>query len=384
MNDKLDWIDDELSALTDAGLLRELNVCDRTAHSTELKLYGKTYVNFASNDYLSLANEIANGLQELPNPEPAWGSGASPLVTGRGEAHQQLERTLAAFKGSEAALSFSTGYAANVGAITAVAGKGDVILSDARNHASIIDGCRLSKAKVEIYRHNDVDHLVELCKQATGYRRKLIVTDALFSMDGDIAPLSLLAEVARQYDAMLMVDEAHATGVYGATGRGMAEELDCEDGIDISVGTLSKALGSMGGFVSGRRSLIDLLVNKARTYIYSTAMPAVSARAGIRAIELLQAEPQRRKQLFKNVDYITSRLGAIGLLPQKKFTQIVPLIIGRPEATVTKSLALLKAGLYIPAIRPPTVPEGESLLRISLSSAHTMDQMERLVAVLSQ
>ena len=384
MNDKLDWIDDELSTLADAGLLRQLNVCIGATHSTELQLDGKTYINFASNDYLGLAKEIANGFRERPIPDQAWGSGASPLVTGRGEAHQQLESTLAVFKGSEAALSFSTGYAANVGAITAVAGEGDIILSDARNHASIIDGCRLSKAKVEIYRHNDVDHLVELCKQATDYRRKLIVTDALFSMDGDIAPLSLIAEVARQYDAMLMVDEAHATGVYGATGRGMAQELGCEEGIHISVGTLSKALGSMGGFVSGQRSLIDLLVNKARTYIYSTAMPAACALAGIRAIELLQSESQRRKQLFDNVDYITSRLVTAGLISQKKFTQIVPVLIGTPEATVAKSQALLNAGFYIPAIRPPTVPEGESLLRISLSSAHTVDQMEKLVAVLSQ
>ena len=183
---------------------------------------------------------------------------------------------------------------------------------------------------------------------------------------------------------MLMVDEAHATGVYGATGRGMAQELGCEEGIHISVGTLSKALGSMGGFVSGQRSLIDLLVNKARTYIYSTAMPAACALAGIRAIDLLQSESQRRKQLFDNVDYITSRLVTAGLISQKKFTQIVPVLIGTPEATVAKSQALLNAGFYIPAIRPPTVPEGESLLRISLSSAHTVDQMEKLVAVLSQ
>ena len=384
MNDKLDWIDRELAEVADSGLLRKLSVCAQGVKSTELRIAGKTYVNFSSNDYLGLAAELGRVREISPEMGQKWGSGASPLVTGRGETHQQLEHTLAEFKGTEAALSFSTGYAANIGTITSVMGDEDIIFSDSRNHASIIDGCRLSNATVKVYRHKDVDHLVELCKQASGFRRKLIVTDSLFSMDGDIAPLESLVEVSRQYEAMLMVDEAHATGVYGATGRGLAQHLGCEDGVDISVGTMSKALGSVGGFVTGNQNLIDLLVNKARTYIYSTAMPHVCARAGIVALERVKTEPERRQQLFRNVKYLTELLFSNETLANRPNTQIIPWIIGNPEEALAKSKSLMNAGFYIPAIRPPTVPVGESLLRISLSSAHTIEQLDSLVSVLSE
>lgn len=384
MNDKLDWIDRELAVVADSGLLRKLSVCAQGVKSTELRIAEKTYINFSSNDYLGLAAGLVRAQEASPSEGQKWGSGASPLVTGRGEMHQQLEQALAKFKGTEAALSFSTGYAANIGAITSVTGNEDIILSDARNHASIIDGCRLSKATVQVYRHNDVDHLVELCKQSSGFRRKLIVTDSLFSMDGDIARLGSLVEISRQYQAILMVDEAHATGVYGETGRGLAQQLGCEDGIDISVGTMSKALGSVGGFVTGNQNLIDLLVNKARTYIYSTAMPHACARAGILALELVRKEPERREQLFRNVKYLTDRLVQKGALPDRPYTQIVPLIVGSPELSLARSKSLMRSGFYIPAIRPPTVPVGESLLRISLSSGHTTEQLDRLVSVLSE
>jgi len=384
VNDKLDWIDRELAEVANSGLLRKLSVCAQGVKSTELRIAEKTYVNFSSNDYLGLAAELGRVREISPDMGQKWGSGASPLVTGRGEMHQQLEHTLAEFKGTEAALSFPTGYSANIGAITSVTGDEDIIFSDARNHASIIDGCRLSKATVQVYRHNDVDHLVELCKQSSGFRRKLIVTDSLFSMDGDIAPLESLVEVSRQYEAMLLVDEAHATGVYGETGRGLTQELGCEDGVDISVGTMSKALGSVGGFVTGNQNLIDLLVNKSRTYIYSTAMPHACARAGIRALELMRKEPERREQLFRNVKYLTDRLVQNGALPDRPYTQIVPLIVGSPESALDRSKSLMNAGFYIPAIRPPTVPVGASLLRISLSSAHTTEQLDSLVSVLSE
>ena len=384
MNDKLDWIDRELAEVADSGLLRKLSVCAQEVKSTELRIAEKTYINFSSNDYLGLAAELGRSQEVSPSGGQKWGSGASPLVTGRGETHQQLEYGLADFKGAEAALSFSTGYAANIGVITSVTGNEDIIFSDARNHASIIDGCRLSNATVKVYRHNDVDHLVELCKQASGVRRKLIVTDSLFSMDGDIAPLESLVEISRQYEAMLMVDEAHATGVYGETGRGLAQQLGCEDGVDISVGTMSKALGSIGGFVTGTQNLIDLLVNKARTYIYSTAMPHMCARAGIVALQRVKTEPERRHQLLNNVQYLTDRLKQNKSLPVRPYTQIIPLIIGNPEAALARSKLLMNEGFYIPAIRPPTVPVGESLLRISLSSAHTTEQLDSLVSVLSE
>ena len=376
MNDKLDWIDRELAEVADSGLLRKLSVCAQEVKSTELRIAEKTYINFSSNDYLGLAVELVRVQEVSPSEGQKWGSGASPLVTGRGEMHQQLEHTLAEFKGAEAALSFSTGYSANIGAITSVTGDEDIIFSDARNHASIVDGCRLSKATVQVYRHNDMDHLVELCKQSSGFRRKLIVTDSLFSMDGDIARLETLVEISRQYEAMLMVDEAHATGVYGETGRGLAQQLGCEEGVDISVGTMSKALGSIGGFVTGNQNLIDLLVNKARTYIYSTAMPHACARAGILALELVRKQPERREQLFRNLKYLTDRLVQNGALPDRPYAQIVPLIVGSPESALARSKSLMNAGFYIPAIRPPTVPVGESLLRISLSSMHTIEQLD--------
>lgn len=384
MNDKLDWIEAELSAIAEAGLLRRQRICSQTGNPTELSLEGKNYINFSNNDYLGLAAEIARMPEHATGFSQNWGSGSSPLIAGRGEAHHHLEQALADFKASEAAILFSTGYAANVGAITAVTGADDIIFSDARNHASIIDGCRLSQAKVVVYRHNDAGHLSALCGQASGYRRRLIVTDTLFSMDGDIAPLTSLVEVSARYDAILMVDEAHATGVFGSDGRGLAQELGCEEGIDISVGTLSKALGSIGGFVTGRQSLIDLLVNKARPYIYSTAMPSACARAGSLALQRLRAEPQRREKLLNNVEFLTSRLIQKSILPRQDYTQIVPMVFGDPEGAVAKSKELLKAGFYIPAIRPPTVPKGESLLRISLSCMHTREQLQSLVDALIQ
>ena len=280
-------------------------------------------------------------------------------------------------------LAFSTGYAANVGAITALTGAGDVIFSDAKNHASIIDGCRLSKANVVIYRHNDIDHLAEY--EVTDVRRRLIVTNTLFSMDGDFAKLPQLAELAETHNAMLMVDEAHATGVFGENGRGLAEHFGCEAAIDVSVGTLSKALGSIGGFITGSRLLIDLLVNKARPYIYSTAMPAVCARAGVLALKRVAAEPQRRELLLSNVGHLVSALREAGLISNGEAgaedgkSQIIPIMVGHPEKALQLSLSLREAGMNVPAIRPPTVPQQESLLRISLSSQHTSTQLDRLV-----
>lgn len=378
INDPLSWIDNELLAIEEAGLLRNLMTHLHVAGSKTIEGDGKRWIDFSSNDYLGLRHDLAAALLEDPVLNEVWGSGASPLVTGRSECHQALEQSIADFKHTEAAITFSTGYAANVGAITSLTGEGDVIFSDARNHASIIDGCRLSKAEVQVYRHNDVDHLATLCSQARGFRRRLIVTDSLFSMDGDIAPLAQLSGLARKVDAMLMVDEAHATGVFGRNGRGLAEHLDCEDGIDISVGTLSKALGSIGGFISGRKNLIHLLINKARPYIYSTAMPAVCAQAGVHALERVVSEPERREQLFKNVDYLSGRFRAAGLKMPSAVTQIMPVIIGSPARAEDCSAKLLEAGLLVPAIRPPTVPVGESLLRVSVSSQHSTEQLELL------
>jgi len=385
-NDPLHWLEDELAGLSAQHLRRELQLWSRDRDSGSICSGDVSLINFASNDYLGLARELNSPTMQTTLEEFGWGSGASPLVTGRTTVHAALENDLAAFKATERALTFPTGYMANVGTIAALVGKQDVILSDTRNHASIIDGCRLSAAKVLVYRHNDVDHLAELLGAATSHRRRLIVTDSLFSMDGDVAPLDKIAELARAHNCMLMIDEAHATGVFGEHGRGLAELFNCEDAVDVTVGTFSKALGSIGGFVAGSKLLIDWLANSARSYMFSTALPAACASASRSAVQLIQTEPHRREQLLSNAHHLRQRLQSIGLLPESQnefYSQIVPVVVGTPEKATALSAALKSAGLLVPAIRPPTVPVGGSMLRVSLSAMHTQSEMDQLVDVLT-
>ena len=385
-NDPLHWLDDELANLSAQHLRRELPLWSRDLDSGAIDSGEASQINFASNDYLGLARELNSPTLQATLEEFGWGSGASPLVTGRTTVHAALESDLAAFKATEGALTFPTGYAANVGAIAAVVGKQDVILSDTRNHASIIDGCRLSGATVLVYQHNDMAHLAELLTSASSHRRRLIVTDSLFSMDGDVAPLAKIAELSRAHDCMLMIDEAHATGVFGEHGRGLAELFHCEDAVDITVGTFSKALGSIGGFVAGSEKLIDWLANSARSYMFSTALPAACASASRSAVQLIQTEPHRREQLLSNAQYLRQRLQSIGLLHESHnefCSQIVPIVVGMPEKAIALSAALESAGMLVPAIRPPTVPAGGSMLRVSLSARHTQAEMDLLVDVLA-
>lgn len=388
MNDPLAWIDDELAGLQRAGLLRSLAVRGGPRDGSRLTLNGHLLANFGSNDYLGLAAQLAR--------EPAnhhvlaamraagWGAGASPLVTGRGEYHARLEAKLAQFEGTEAALLFPSGFAANAGTVAAMVGAGDVIFSDAYNHASLIDGCRLSGARVLVYRHCDVDHLRELVaaetSTTTGARRRLIVTDSLFSMDGDLAPLADIAGLAEQFRAMLMVDEAHATGVFGAQGRGVCELLGVEQAVHVRVGTLSKALGSMGGFVVGEQRLIDWLANRARTYFFSTACPEPVAAAGLAALELVEQEPWRRGELLTLAANLRAALGAQGWPMPERGSQIIPLRVGSPERTMRLSTRLREQGFFVPGIRPPSVPPGESLLRLSLTWEHDAATVSGLLA----
>ncbi len=385
MADPLAWLTDELHAWEARGLRRRLHERSGPQLGSQVIFEGRVYVNFGSNDYLGLAAApeltaaVEQQLQAL-----GWGAGASPLVTGRGTLHAQLERELARFEGTEAALLFPTGYAANVGAITALVGREDAIFSDAKNHASIIDGCRLSGARLVVYPHNDVDALAQLLNDhAASARRRLIATDSLFSMDGDLASLSTLAQLAAQHDAMLLVDEAHATGVFGAAGRGVSESQDCEAGVHIRVGTLSKALGSHGGFVAGSQTLIDWLANRARPYVFSTAAPEALAAAGLAALFIVREQPQRRTKLLQNAAELREKLRARGLNVGASQSQIIPVILGDPERTMQASLQLREQGLWVPGIRPPSVPPGESLLRISLTAAHTPEMIERLIEGLS-
>jgi 8-amino-7-oxononanoate synthase len=377
-SDPLAWIDEELQVLQDQGLRRRLSVREG-AQSPLIRLNGREFLSFGSNDYLGLAAEVMGPDSLRGLGDVGWGSGASPLVTGRGRWHAALETRLAEFEATEAALLFPSGYAANVGTLCALAGARDAVFSDAKNHASIVDGCRLSRAQVHIYRHLDMDHLAQLLAEAASFRRKLIVTDSLFSMDGDCAPLAELADLAEHSGAMLMIDEAHATGVFGENGRGLAEQMGVEHRVPIRIGTLSKALGSIGGFVAGSRRLVDWLIQRARSYVYSTAPPEAFASAGINALQIVRQEPWRRRQLQTRAALLRQRLAHDGWNVGASSSQIIPLIIGEPERTMLLSHQLRERGVLVPGIRPPTVPVGESLLRISLTYRHTDEMVDRLV-----
>jgi 8-amino-7-oxononanoate synthase len=375
----LSWIDDELRALDRQHLRRQLRTRG-TPQSARLIIDGRELVNFGSNDYLALAADprLAAAVTEAVRRE-GWGSGASPLVTGHAALHRQLEERLAEFEGSEAALLFSSGFAANAGTIAALAGPGDVVYCDRKNHASLWDGCRLSRADVRTYPHNDCGQLAKLLGGAGKYRRRLIVTDGLFSMDGDLAPLGELAELAAQHEAMLMVDEAHATGVFGRHGRGVAEHLGVEDGVHVRIGTLSKALGGVGGFVAGGGALVEWLVNRARPYVFSTAPPAAIAAAALAALDIVRDEPDRRKTLLTRAESLRAELARQGWNAGASASQIIPIIVGDAQRAVSLSQQLLARGLFVPAIRPPTVPDGEACLRISLTAGHTEEMISALL-----
>ena len=382
-HDPLAWIDDELSVLESHDLLRRLE-SRAPGQSVYLRVGDRELVNFGSNDYLGLAVDprLSAAVIECAACD-GWGAGSSPLVTGRTAMHEKLERQLAEFEGVDSALLFTSGFAANVGAIAALADREDAIYSDAKNHASIIDGCRLSRAAVHVYPHRDWRALEQLLRGANNYRRRLIVTESIFSMDGDPAPLDEIAHLAQQHGCMLLVDEAHATGVFGPNGRGLAEELDIEDQVDIRIGTLSKALGSCGGFVCGSSRLIEWLVNRARTYVFSTAPPAPLCAAGLTALDLLRAEPWRRDTLRTNAAMMRKRLSDDGWNIPTGDSQIIPLVVGDADQALRLSARLREMGVLVPAIRPPSVPQGESLVRISLSWAHTPEAIERLFSALS-
>lgn len=378
----LAWLDEALTDLDHRGLRRALT--ERTSlQSGVIRFGGESLLNFGSNDYLGLASDpaVCEAAQRAIT-EQGWGAGASALVCGHARAHAELEYQIARFENTEAALLFPTGFAANSGTVAALVGRGDTIFSDEKNHASIIDGCRLSGAKVCIYRHRDVDHLRDLLAAEPG-RRRLVVTDTVFSIDGDIAPLPEIAELASKQHAMLMVDEAHATGVFGDNGRGICEAQGVEDSVHIRVGTLSKALGGVGGFVVGSQKLINWLTNRARTLIYSTAFPAAISIAAARALEIVETEPRRRQTLQANAANLRRELSRLGLHIGAAETQIIPIILGDAKQATFAAAKLRDQGIYIPAIRPPSVPENQSVLRISLTSLHTPDQINHLVSGLT-
>lgn len=379
----LDWIPAELERLRDAGLLRERR---RVTPLEEgwCEVDGRRLRNFATNDYLGLAGDPrVQAAAACALDEAGAGARASALVAGRTEWHARLERRLAEFEGTEAALLFPTGYAANVGAITALVGAGDVVLCDRLNHASLIDGCRLSGAKLRVYPHVDVAAVEQELAKSVDARRRLIVTDGLFSMDGDAAPLRELCELAERHTALLLVDEAHGTGVLGEQGRGLTEQLGIEGRGVIRVGTLSKALGSQGGFVAGSAELVNWLFNTSRTQMFSTALTPAACAAACTALELVVQEPLRRQMLCAEASRLATQLAAAGLnVPAQVAGPIVPVIVGDPERTIVAARAIEAAGCLVAAIRPPTVPRDTARLRISLSAAHSPADVDLLATVL--
>jgi 8-amino-7-oxononanoate synthase len=382
------WMDDELNERRRQGLYRRRRRLE-SAQGARIRLGGLELVNFASNDYLGYAADprLARAAARAARRYGS-GAGASPLVSGHLRPLRDLERDLAAWEGTEAALVFTSGYAANLAAVTALVQHGDAVFSDELSHASLIDGCRLSRGRVFVYRHCDLDHLNDrLQLEGSTARRRLIVTDSVFSMDGDLAPLKGLLEVAGRHDALLLIDEAHATGVLGESGRGLTDLLppgsyDAER--IIKVGTLSKALGAQGGFVCGSRRLIQYLVNCARPYLFSTALAPPIAAAARQAVALVQAEPERRRHLLNLATTLRAELQELERTPRRCRCQIVPVIVGDSAAAVRLSAELEERGLLVPAIRPPSVPEGTARLRISLTAGHTANDVNRLSATLAE
>jgi 8-amino-7-oxononanoate synthase len=375
------WAEEELTALSRQGLFRELEPFTSSL-APRVKLGdGKPLLNFSSNDYLGLAND--SRLVEAARQGLAqWGcgGGASRLVVGGSLAHQALETRLAKFKHAEAALVFNSGYAANTGVLPAVVGEGDVVFSDAWNHASLVDGCRLSKAKTVVYPHADVGALDQLLASTPG-RRKLVCTDAVFSMDGDLAPLAQLVSVCQAHGAGLYVDEAHATGVLGSRGAGLCESLGLQAQVDLRMGTLGKALGVFGAYVVGPKEAISLLVNRARPFVFSTALPSALCAAAERSIDLVEQDENLRSKLWKNIRALTEGLQHLGISARAQ-SPIFPIIVGAPERAVALSGALREKGLLVKAIRPPTVPQGTSRLRIAVSAAHEDAHIDQLLGAL--
>jgi glycine C-acetyltransferase/8-amino-7-oxononanoate synthase len=362
-------IAERLAELDSSGLRRRLRVVEGP-QGAQVVLDGRPVLLLCSNNYLGLADHprlrraAANAALKL-----GTSAGASRLISGSMSIHAELESRLAEFKGTEAALLFGSGYLANTGTIAALAKKGEVVFSDELNHASIIDGCRLAGAETFVYRHADTEHLEWGLRQAAA-RAALIVTDGVFSMDGDIAPLPDLARLARRHDCRLLVDEAHATGCVGPEGRGSVATAGLSGEVDVIVGTLGKALGGYGAYVCGSAQLVDYLVNSARPFIFSTAPPPPAVAAAQAALELLTEQPKRVERLRQNAAALRESLRSEGLEPLGSDTQIVPLVVGEAEDAMALCERLLAEGVFAQAIRPPTVPPGTCRLRLTTMATH--------------
>jgi 8-amino-7-oxononanoate synthase len=376
------WAEQELASLADRGLLRSLEPL-ATPQGAVVRIRGERLINFSSNDYLGLAAHPAVVSAARAALE-RWGmgAGASRLVVGDTEVHRELEARLQTFEDAEAVLLFNGGYPANVGLVPALVGPEDAVFSDALNHASLVDGCRLSRARVCVYPHRDAGALAGLLRE-TPARRKLVVTDSVFSMDGDVAPLAELVDLCRRSGAALLVDEAHATGVLGPRGAGLCEALGLSRAVDVRMGTLGKALGAFGAYAATTRPVADLLVNRARSLVFSTALPPAVCAAAAAAVDLVEHDPELRPRLWRNIHRFADGLRALGH-PAQASSAIFPLVVGAPERALAAAAFLRERGLLVKPIRPPTVPAGTSRLRFALSAAHTPDHLDQALAGLRE
>ncbi|MCC0178208.1 8-amino-7-oxononanoate synthase [Waterburya agarophytonicola K14] len=371
------WLDKSLETIHRANWYRSVKAIAGKPGAI-VELAGKPVVNFASNDYLGLAGD-ERLIQAAVDATQAYGTGStgSPLTSGHKDLHRDLEKAIASLKQTEDALVFSSGYLANLGAVSALVGQRDLILGDLYNHSSLKKGAILSGATAIDYQHNDIADLrYKLIEHRSLYRRCLIATDSVFSMDGDLCPLPELIAIAEDFQSMLLVDEAHATGVMGKTGGGCVEHFNCTGTELIQIGTLSKALGSLGGYVAGSAVLIDFLRNRAASWIYTTGLSPADTAAATKAIEIIKQEPQRREQLWQNINYLKQKLSSQDLLPSE--SPILCLNLNTPKAALNKSQQLTQAGIFAPAIRPPTVPT--SRIRLSLMATHQRSHLDRLIS----
>ncbi len=370
------FFENELALLKEQGLLRDLYPLPETGG--EITVGGKTVINFSSNDYLDLSRDqrlksaAIRAIEQL-----GCGSSASRLMSGHLEMHEELESDLARMMGTEAALVFGSGYLTNLGVLTSFAHRGDEIFADRLNHASLIDGARLSRAHISPYRHRDLDHLEELLETTKVSGKRVIVSDSVFSMDGDIAPLAGLAELAGRYEALLVIDEAHAIGVIGKNGGGHCRVAGKEVRPDIVIGTLSKALGGYGGFAACSESVRDFLINNARSFIYSTGLPPACLGSGREAVAIVESNPGLGETLLKKTGRFRELLVRAGLKAPEVQSPILPIIVGSNEKAVRFSQLLQEQGLLIRAVRPPSVPAGESRVRLSLTLALADDTLEQ-------
>ena len=365
-------------------LRRRLCVVESPAETT-ITINGRRYIAMASNNYLGLANHPAVKQAAVEAIEQ-WGvgAGAARLLSGTMAPHEQLEQALARFKHVEAVLTFGAGYTTNIGLLPSLVDRRGLILADRSCHASLIQACHLSKATFRVFRHNDIEHLEALLNQRGKAGATLVVTEGVFSMDGDLAPLPDLLTVCRQHDAALLVDDAHGTGVMGEHGRGTVEHFGLNPQDLIQMGTLSKAIGTSGGYAAGTAGLKDYLINTSKAFIYTTASPPAIAAAAARAIQIIHREPERRARLWANRRHLYSALTGMGFRLADTQSPILPIIVKAPETALKLSQALYEDGVCVPAIRPPTVPKNSSRLRLTVSSEHTKEQLDQVVHALQQ